>query len=339
MYNVRFIEYPTGYQFRVYSESISKREYKNKYDFDISEQFKAEVEYNGSLINQYTGEILASDFLYFREDFDNEWCSLPEDFDFEDLESYMLEQQEQEKQEQDFKRAECFRISFNRTRNNLFYLARSNVWEYFITLTVNPAKMDRSNLVVCSKKVRKWFDNLKQRKAPDLYYLLVPELHEDGVNWHFHGLIGGCKGLNFVDSGLKTRKGQVIYNWEDYKYGWTTAIEVYDTAGASSYICKYITKDLCKIVSGRQRYWVSNNVNRAQVYEMHLDVAQLMELRMNLEELSTWKKKVQSVVYALEYYECPLDDRLFNRRPELYDDEGYYKGLEDKDYERYLKKI
>lgn len=89
------------------------------------------------------------------------------------------------------------RASMRRSKKQIYYLARSNVWEWFVTLTLDGKKIDRYDFENASKKVRKWFENIKRRKAPDLYYLIVPEQHKDGA-WHFHGLLGGCDGLSLL---------------------------------------------------------------------------------------------------------------------------------------------
>lgn len=217
------------------------------------------------------------------------------DFDFEELElvaDYLEEE----------KRAEYARTSFARTKNSIYYLARSNVWDWFVTLTLNPAKIDRYDYAVCSKRVRQWFNNLRKRKAPGLYYLIVPERHKDGA-WHFHGLLGGCAGLTFVDSGVKDDKGNQVFNFEDFKLGWTTATRVNDSARASSYICKYISKELCMETAGRQRYWVSNNVQRADEYEVVIPWVHLKEFREKLFDNMTWKKKTYGEFFDVEYFE------------------------------------
>lgn len=224
---------------------------------------------------------------------DDVWKYAP--FDFENLEEAYQAQQE-------YKREEYVRTSFARTRNAIYYLARSNVWEWFVTLTLNPAKVERYDYAVCSKRVREWFKNLRQRKAPDMYYLIVPEKHKDGA-WHFHGLLGGCDGLTFVDSGLKDEEGNMVYNFGDFKLGWTTATRVRDSARASSYICKYVTKEVCMETTGRQRYWVSNNVQRAQEYEAVIPAMMMKEFREKLFDHMTWKKKVFGEFFDVEYFE------------------------------------
>ena len=79
-------------------------------------------------------------------------------------------------------------VSTNRSKNNLFRIARSNKWDLFITLTFDRELVDSSDYELVSKKVSKWLNNLKLRYCSDLKYLIVPELHKDKIHYHFHGL-------------------------------------------------------------------------------------------------------------------------------------------------------
>lgn len=160
--------------------------------------------------------------------------------------------------------------SLNRTRSALYMYARQCNWEYFITLTYSPDKIEsRYDFSLCMKKAHKWIDNCKQRKAKDLLYLLVPEQHEDGA-WHLHGLLANTTGLTFVDSGKK-HKGQIVYNLVDWTLGFSTATKVTDTYKVSAYITKYITKDLCSVTSGKQRYFVSKTIPKPKTYTALID--------------------------------------------------------------------
>ena len=63
----------------------------------------------------------------------------------------------------------------------------ANDWDWFVTLTFDPQKVDRYNYSDCAKKLKNFID-VTRRKCPGLKYLFVPELHKDGA-FHFHGLI------------------------------------------------------------------------------------------------------------------------------------------------------
>lgn len=274
MYNVRIIEYPKSYQIRLYKDAV----------LDEDERYYAKIDaVTGEKIERGKKEIPRDTWLPFG-------------WEFEHVGDVYQNQVN-----------ESLRVSATRSKNMVYYLARSNVWDWFVTLTLDEKKIDRYDFDEVSKKVRKWFNNLRVRKAPDMYYLIVPEQHKDGA-WHFHGLIGGCSGMQFVDSGKKDSKGNPIYNFEDWKYGFSTATAVGDTEKVSSYISKYITKTLCESTPGKQRYWVSKNCQRAPIEEYHLDGVDMKEYREKLYEMMSWKKKDENPFCTVEYFEVPKRD-------------------------------
>lgn len=161
--------------------------------------------------------------------------------------------------------------SFRRTRSALYMYARQCNWEYFITLTYSPDKLEnRYDFSLCMKKVHTWINNCKKRKAENLLYLLVPEQHKDGA-WHIHGLLCNTTGLTFTDSG-KSYNGKIVYNLDDWKLGFSTATKVTDTYKVSNYITKYITKDLCAITPGKQRYFVSKSIPKPKTFTALIDL-------------------------------------------------------------------
>lgn len=155
------------------------------------------------------------------------------------------------------------RNSFRRTKNEIFNVSRQCKWRYFVTLTFSKAKVDRYSFSDCMKKANNWYANQRKRYAKDLQYIFVPEEHKDGA-WHIHGLIAQCDGMKFTDSGLKTVEGQIIYNLDGWKNGWSTAVQIgttqEDIMKVSTYITKYITKDLCAKTKGQRRYYRSQNI-------------------------------------------------------------------------------
>lgn len=135
--------------------------------------------------------------------------------------------------------------NLTRTKNKIFDIAYMNDFKYFVTGTFRPDdKIDRYNIKSCEKALRKFLDNQVQRKG--LIYLIIPEYHKDGAI-HFHGLIKGDK-IRLCNSGKRLKDGRIIYNWSDWKYGFSTAIQLTDNKLAvCKYITKYIEKDLKKI--------------------------------------------------------------------------------------------
>lgn len=155
--------------------------------------------------------------------------------------------------------------SMRRTKQVVHDLAKSNDWEYFFTLTFDPMKVDSFNYEEVTRKLSQWLKNIR-KKCPKLKYIVVPEHHKSG-RWHFHGLFVNCDDLKFVDSGKKTDKGQPIYNVDNYRYGFSTAIRLSSIDAITTYITKYITKELCELTRSKKRYWASRNCDRPIEYK------------------------------------------------------------------------
>ena len=124
-------------------------------------------------------------------------------------------------------------ISSNRSKKAIYDIARSNKWDYFITLTFDRKKIDSTDYDLIIKKVGKWLNNLR-RVNENLKYILVPEFHADGCHYHFHGLLANCDNIDFVDSGVKTDNNEIIFNIKNYRMGFSYATKVIDTKRVSS---------------------------------------------------------------------------------------------------------
>lgn len=187
--------------------------------------------------------------------------------------------------------------SLNRSIHKIYDLGRNNIWDWFFTFTLNESAVkDRCDYDECSAKVRKWFNNVRSRKCPDIKYLIIPERHPSSGAWHFHALVSNCNELKFkiainnqeyrkdkFGNVLLDKKGQpirnkyfgdkmrtsypsgnYIYNIVDFdvkRYGFTTATKIIDTKKAVSYVVKYLTKDLAECTFGKKRYFCSKNLD------------------------------------------------------------------------------
>lgn len=182
--------------------------------------------------------------------------------------------------------------SVNRTVNQIYSITRSNHWDYFITLTIDPKKLNNTDFNLISQKLNIWTNNLKKRYAPDLKYIFVPELHKDKSKFHFHGLFADVYGLPLEFSGkvcvgkyiydyMRKPYATKIYNLPLWKYGFSTATKVRDSGKASSYITKYITKDLSRILQNQHRYLSSQNVERPIERTYNIDYQDLERIVQN----------------------------------------------------------
>lgn len=176
------------------------------------------------------------------------------------------------------KKDRVLRNSINRSKNAIYEYSRANSWEYFITLTFNKQKINRYDYDEVSRKVGKWLNNARSRLSKDLKYIIVPELHKDGA-YHLHGLLANTGDLKFIDSGIKNN-GHIVYNISNFNLGFTTATTIIDTLKASNYITKYITKELAISTYGKNRYWVSRNLDKPIVEELYLSDEMVSDLKM-----------------------------------------------------------
>lgn len=139
---------------------------------------------------------------------------------------------------------------------------RCTKFEWFVTLTLDSAKIDRYDYAEVVKKLGVYCSNRVQRQG--LRYVLVAEPHQDGA-LHFHGFFGGLPERDFILSGTyvggpikkKPRRprsaaelarwieagAHEIYNLSSWRYGFTTAVRLGEQHDAAiTYICKYIRK-------------------------------------------------------------------------------------------------
>ena len=169
-----------------------------------------------------------------------------------------------------------------RARTNIFELAMCNHWDFFVTLTLSPEKLyklglNRYDLKEFYKYFSKWVNNQSRRGDKKINYLLVPEQHKNGA-WHFHGFMSGIfinDMIHFKDSDNipiyiknKLLAGESIYYWQSYfeKFGFCDFEFIRDQEKCSSYVTKYISKELYKTVNnlGFHTYYCSQGLKRAE---------------------------------------------------------------------------
>lgn len=242
--------------------------------------------------------------------------------------------------------------SLNRTKRMIYDYGRSNIWEWFFTLTFAPVEeFTAMNFTECSHKVSNWFMNIKKKYCPRIKYLAVPEQHDSGA-WHFHCLVSNCDELTFekainqqkflkdkdhnivLDAKgkpvpnkyygeyLRTSypKGDFIYNIKQYKNGWSTATRIKDTKKAVSYCVKYITKDLGECTFGKQRYLCSKNLGKPAVAFSSVPADRLDQVISNIEyiygvELS--RDYIKSYVVDVPGYRNTISIFEFDRKGEF----------------------
>lgn len=148
--------------------------------------------------------------------------------------------------------------SLRRTRTTIFDYALSNDFEYFVTFTFNPKKIDRYSIDETFNTMKYWL-NRQKKHSPDFAYVIVPEFHKDGAI-HFHALIRAYNGDMKPTKVFQNCKR--VYNVTGFTSGFTNAQKMDgDQEKTAGYITKYITKDTINRFNKR-RYWASKNLQK-----------------------------------------------------------------------------
>lgn len=159
---------------------------------------------------------------------------LPENLEYRDKVK-SVKRNKRSKVKSDYIRAD----SIKRARDKAYEICYANEFDYFITFTLDKEKIDRYDKDIILKKFKKWLNNRVERG--NFKYIIFPEYHKDGAI-HFHGLCSGE--LKLIDSGKRTKKGQIIYNSDSWTYGFSTVIKLEGSyERVINYIVKYISKE------------------------------------------------------------------------------------------------
>jgi len=210
--------------------------------------------------------------------------------------------------------------SISRTKQKMHDIVNSNEWEYFVTVTFDGKKVSRYDYNAVVKKYSKLLNHIKERKAPGLEYIFVPEKHKDDA-FHFHGLIRGTAGLTFIKTKFRDRTNRIIYNIQDFNLGFTEVTKVSNTAKVSTYMIKYITADIDSTLDpNRKRYWASKEIDRTEITRMYLEserqqelVASIQKSKMTVSvktvivEKDGYQNKIMYIVYQ-DYSENQIDN-------------------------------
>lgn len=166
--------------------------------------------------------------------------------------------------------------TIKRAKDKLIDILLMNDFKWWVTVTFSDKEL-REDPQLLKVKFSRWLSNMVKRY--DLHYVAVPELHKKG-GVHVHMLLNAD--FTFIDSGTRLCYGyekpikietmkrkhiadesvkSIVYNIKEWKYGFSTAIEVYgDITACYMYIAKYITKGSDKIFG--KYYWSSRNIQR-----------------------------------------------------------------------------
>lgn len=196
-------------------------------------------------------------------------------------------------------------VSANRCKNNIYNYIRSNKFEYFFTLTFDRELIDSSNWDEVTKAFSTWANNMKKRYYPDMKYVFVPELHSDKKHYHLHGCVSGIDKRFLIDSGHK-KNGCIIYNFTKWIYGFSTVSRIKDISKTSTYIGKYISKDLLEHLRGKKRYFVSRNCTLTEPLKINIDSNDFTEFMIKY--LPDYQKTIEHNEMKVSYLEYNISD-------------------------------
>ena len=82
---------------------------------------------------------------------------------------------------------------------------------WYVTLTLNPERKDRTDLKRFQKGIKQMF------RYYEIDYCLVPEFHSDGFSYHFHGFLGSENMELFVGDGHRDRYKNKVYHLKPFE--------------------------------------------------------------------------------------------------------------------------
>ena len=172
--------------------------------------------------------------------------------------------------------------NISRAKSKILEYALCNDFEYFVTLTLDKSKIDRSDINNFIKKLSRYIKYIRESTGQKIQYILIPEKHKDGKNWHMHGLMKGLKDLRkydirenipkrMKDKIIKYRENNLhLYEWEGYskRFGFNCIEPIRNKDACSRYITKYVSKNLDDDMGitekNKKKYYVSRGLKTAK---------------------------------------------------------------------------
>lgn len=150
--------------------------------------------------------------------------------------------------------------SIARTRTAVQDICLCNHFDWFCTFTFDPKRFNSKDIKECKRYMENWLKHCRDRRSKYLKYLVIPELHKSGAV-HFHALLRGFEDKQLLRESHVFQNGRRVYNIRHWHFGFSTCVKIDNIDKVSSYIRKYITKDMI-LLPGTRRYLCSKGLTR-----------------------------------------------------------------------------
>lgn len=183
--------------------------------------------------------------------------------------------------------------SRKRALDNLFGYALCNEWDYFLTLTFDPKKVDRDNEKAILYAWQQFRQYLQRKVCKDVKILAVPERHPTSGKLHIHALVGNIDLKSFLTKAINPHTGKVIrknnrivYNLDIFTFGFSTVVcvdknEKSGQGRVVNYLSKYLVKDFGNIGYNKKNFFHTQNLNFKNKEFIKLDLKDLDIFKYN----------------------------------------------------------
>ncbi len=204
---------------------------------------------------------------------------------------------------------QSLRNSSKRSQDTMYGYVLSNVWDYWVTLTLSSEEVNRfDNSEV--KYLWHIFQQNCKRRNPDCKILAIPEKHKSGA-LHFHALMSNID-LTLIpainpktNKEIRTQFGDLVFNVKDWNFGFSTCVVMpkkNNYLKVANYMVKYITKS-GNIDYNAKRYYHTRNLEFKNKVVAYLSDE---EFESSQFKPGTFKKKETE---RMEVYYCPAIDK------------------------------
>ena len=151
--------------------------------------------------------------------------------------------------------------SIYRAKSMILDYAKNNIFNYFLTITIDSKKMDPSNYEEIRRVICKYFSNIKHRYDSTFKYILVAEYGGKNKRLHFHGLVylENKNLLKHVKNGLY-RNEKLFSELGANQFKPIVEYNVH----CAVYCSKYIEKDNCACNLFNRYYFCSKGLNKSK---------------------------------------------------------------------------